>query len=307
MRRSSLILANNTDALDLSDMHFRFQTVQEDHESPSNCSIRVHNLTDDTLKRIKAEYGRVILQAGYESSYGVIFDGTIKQFRFGREPDGMNTYLDLLVADGDIAYNYAVVNKSLAAGSTQEQHREASLEAMRTLGLKVGHVQVDEGSGGVILQRGKVLFGLAKGRLRGQVQNAGATWTIQDGKINIVPLDGYLPGEAVVLNSRTGLIGRVEQTAQGMQARCLLNPKITVGGLVKIDEESVNQTIQKGGGQLLAYDKYAGIQHLASVSGDGLYRVYSAEYVGDNRGQDWYTDIICLSVDPNTLKVKPYG
>lgn len=307
IRKASLILSEGNKVLDLSEMHFKFQTQQEDQESPSNCSIRVFNLSEDTAKAVKAEYGRVILQAGYESAYGVIFDGTIKQFRFGREPDGISTYLDILAADGDVPYNYAVMNQSLAAGSTIEQRIALATGAMGELGLQVGHVEVSEGLRGIANPRGAVLFGLARTRLRSLVRNAGATWTIQDGKIYIVPLDGFLPGEAVLLNHQTGLIGRVEQTNNGMTARCLLNPKITVGGLVKIDEASINQTIQRGGGTLLAYDKRAPVMFLASTQGDGLYRVYVATYTGDTRGQDWYTDITCLSVDPNLQEVKPYG
>lgn len=307
IRKASLVLLEGQAGLDLSQMHFTFKTSQADDESPSNCAIRVHNLSEATVKTIKKEYSRVILQAGYESSFGVIFDGTIKQFRIGRESDGATTFLDILAADGDIAYNYATVNTSLAAGSTVQQRIDQSLNAFNQLNLVRGSVTVPEGAGGT-LPRGKVLWGMAKSQLRAQVQNAGATWTIQNGKINVIPLTGYLPGEAVVINAETGLIGRVEQTSEGMRARVLMNPKLTVGGLVRIDEKSVNQTQQRGGGQLLAYDKIKNsVQMFASVQADGLYRVYVAEYLGDTRGQDWYVDLICLSIDPQTKEVKPYG
>lgn len=307
IRKASLIVLDHQDGLDLTDLHFTFKSSQADEESPNNCSIRVHNLGEHLMQKVQKENNRIILQAGYESSYGVIFDGTIKQFRIGREPDGVTTYLDLLAADGDIAYNYAMVNESLAAGSTAQQRIDRNLAAMKELGVSKGTIILPEGTGGT-LPRGKVLWGLASARLRAQVQNVGATWTIKNGKVNIIPLTGYLPGEAVVVNSDTGLIGRVEQTANGMTARCLLNPKLVVGGLVRIDAKSINQTSQQGGGQLLAYDKIKNsVQNFASVQADGLYRIYVAEYSGDTRGQDWYVDLTCLSVDQQTNLVKPYG
>lgn len=296
---------NPNDFLDLSETHFRFQTSQCDVESPNNASIRVYNLSEATVRNVRKEFTRVILQAGYKGSYGVIFDGTIKQFRIGRE-NATDTYLDILAADGDLAYNNAVVNMSLAAANTSPADRtNAALSAFTPFGIQSGSIAPATGG---VLPRGKVLFGMARIFLRQLAQSQGATWSIQNGKINIVPLDGYLPGDAVVLNSQTGLIGRPEQTVEGLRARCLLNPKIVIGGLVKIDNASVNQTVQRDpNGALLAFNQYKGLQLLADVTADGIYRVFVAEHDGDTRGQSWYTDLVCLAVDQATKKVHPYG
>lgn len=311
LRKASLLLVQGDKALDLSALHFKFKTSQEDEESPSNCRIQVFNLSPDTMKTIKKEYSEVILQAGYEhAAFGVIFKGTIKQFKTGRE-NATTTYLEILAADGDLAYNFAQCSTSMAAGCTRQERVKAVLESMSPKGVTAGQLLIDATGG--VLPRGKVLFGLARGLLRSEVQSIGATWSIQDGKVNVIPLDGYLPGEAVILNAATGLIGRAEQTADGIRARCLLNPKITVGGLVKIDNASINQTSQKDGqgppegNAQLAYNQYAGLQLLANTTDDGIYRVYVVECEGDTRGQAWYSDLICLTVNPVTQKVKPYG
>lgn len=309
LRKCSLLLVAGEEALDLSEMHITFNSKQEDEESPNNCRIRVHNLARETVNRIQGEYTRVVLQAGYQHArYGVIFDGTIKQFGVGKE-NPTTTYLDILAADGDLAYNFALVNKSLKAGSTPEQRIAALIQAMSPQGISKGEVTVP-GTGGV-LPRGKVLFGLARGALRAQAQNVGATWNIQNGKVNITPLDGHLPGEPVVLTSATGLIGIPVQTQNGVLARCLIDPRISVGTLVKIDNYSINTLFQQGdfglpAGQL-PYDKHVGIQQLADVTADGLYRVYVAEYEGDTRGMPWWINLILLAVDPATMKVKSYG
>lgn len=306
IRDASLLLVQGEKALDLSALRFKFQTSQQDEESPSNCTIRVYNLSAKTVHQVRTEYTRVVLQAGYEdAAFGVIFDGTIKQFRIGRE-DNITTYLDILAADGDIAYNFSTVSKTLAAGSTAQDRVAAAIAAMKPEGVEAG--QLVYPSTGGILPRGKVLFGMAKAIVRQNTQTMGATWSIQNGKINIIPLDGYLPGEAVILNSKTGLIGRPEQTIDGIKAKCLLNPKIIVGGLVKINNKSINQTVQQDENAApVAYNSWANLQQFASVTADGLYRVYVAEHKGDTRGQEWYTDLICLTVDPVTQKVKPYG
>lgn len=310
LRRANLLVVEGEQALDLSQMHFVFETKQADEESPNNCAIRVFNLSEDTSNRVRGEYSRVVLQAGYAASgAGVIFDGTIKQFRVGRNPEGLTTYLDILAADGDTAYNFSLVSRSMAAGSTAAERVRAGIDAMAGDGVKAGAVDVP-GTGGV-LPRGKVLFGLARAAIRGEAATAGATWNISNGLVNVTPLDGYLPSEAVVLTASTGLIGRVEQTEDGMRCRSLLNPRLIVGGLVKIDNRSINQTAAAPGAEIaggqVPYNRWAGVQQFATLANDGLYRIYVAEHKGDTRGGEYYTDLVCLAVDPVTMKVKPYG
>jgi len=304
-RRASLMVVQGEKALDLSDMRFRFSVKQEDAESPGNAEIRVWNLSESTVKSIRGEYSRVVLQAGYqEAPFGVIFDGTIKQYRIGRE--GTDSYLDILAADGDEAYNFAFCSRTLAAGSSAGDRIAAAIQTMSTAGVTGGDVLIP--STGGILPRGKVLFGMAKAIIRSEMPALQTTWSIQNGKVNVIPLTGYLPGEAVVLNSLSGLIGRPEQTIDGLKVRCLINPRIRIGGLIKVDNKSINQTVQQNPDAApLAYNQYAGLQQLASVTADGIYRVYVAEYTGDTRGQEWYVDLTCLTVDPVTQTVKAYG
>ena len=197
LRRASLMLVDGDRALDLSEMHFRFKTAQQDEESPNSCAIRVWNLSDETVRKIRGEYSRVVVQAGYvNSAFGVVFDGTVRQYRIGKENDNLSTYLHILAPDGDVPYNYAVVNKSLAAGVSASERVAAVVEAMTKKGARSGQVLVP-GTGGV-LPRGKVLFGLARAAMRQEVAAQGSTWNISNGEINVVPLDGYLPNEVVV-------------------------------------------------------------------------------------------------------------
>lgn len=309
-RLCSLLLVEGDKALDLSGMHITFESRQQDEEHPDNCRIRVHNLSRETVRRIKGEFSRVVLQAGYEGvGLGVIFDGTIRQWGEGREGNRVDTYLDILAADGDLGYNNGFVSRTLAAGSTAKQRIDECVAAIvEQHGMRTGRVKLTEGFGGT-LPRGRVLFGLARAQLRGQTQNVRASWNIKGGAVNVTPLDEYPPGQAVVLNALTGLIGRAEQTMDGIKCRCLINPRIDVGGLVHIDNASVNKVTQQkdhviDGGAQMPYDQWAGLQNLADVTADGLYRVYVCEYRGNNRGPDWYMDLILLSIDPATKKVK---
>lgn len=300
-RTGSLILVEGETGIDLSDFHFTFRTQQQDVESPSNCRIRVYNLAKSTVKKIRGEFSRVVLQAGYGSDFGVIFDGTIRQFRIGRE-NATDTYLDILAADGDQAYNYATVNKTLASGSAPADRIKVATDAMSTKGVTAGHLTNFTGG---ILPRGKVLFGMARAVLRQETRSQGASWSINNGKVQVLPLDGYLPGEAVVLNAQTGMVGIPEQTIEGLKVKCLLNPKLVIGGLVQIDNASINQTVQRDpNAGPIPYNQYAGLQLLADVTNDGLYRLFVVEHEGDTRGTNWYSELTCLAIDSDTKKVK---
>lgn len=292
--------------IDLSQMHFRFRTAQQDVESPNNCTVRIYNLSDATVQAIvKLEYNRVVLQAGYEgAAVGVVFDGTIKQFRVGKE-NQTDTYLELLAADGDLAYNFAVVGATLAGGSTPQQRVGTIIAEMAKKGVVQGEVM--QFTGGV-LPRGKVLFGMARALLRQEAVSQGATWDIDNGKVNITPLDGYKPGDAVVLSALTGMVGFPEQTNDGVRVSCLLNPKLSVGGLVKIDNKSINQTVQQNPNAApVAFNQYTGIQNLATIATDGLYRLFVVEHEGDTRAAAWHSHLTALAINPSTNKLKAYG
>lgn len=304
-RKAMLTLVDGDKGLDLSEFHFTFSTKQQDVESPNNCRIRIYNLSQSTVNKIQGEFSKVVLQAGYEGQFGVIFQGTIKQFYIGKQ-NGTDTYLDLLAADGDMAYNLATINESRAAGWTQEQIRNAAIESMKPYGVQAGALANYAVLGGTIpAPRGKVMFGMSRAVLRGATQNVNASWNVQDGRINVVEVDGYLPGEVVVLTAQTGLIGVPEQTNEGVIAKCLLNPRIIVGGLVQVDNKTVNRTVNQA--NTLAHVPYnsrgSALQFLATVANDGFYRCFVAEHTGDTRGSDWYTQLTLLALNPASKKV----
>lgn len=293
-------------AIDLSALHFEFKTSNQDDESPSNCSIRVYNVKQDTINQITKDdnFSRVVLQAGYDGSIGVIFDGNIKQFRTGRL-NQTDTYLDILAADGDLGYNFAVAGGSVAAGSPKDQIRNVIADAFKDYGVTLGQ---DLSQTGGTLPRGKVLFGMARTFMRQYAESRGSTWSIQNGQIQIIPLKGYLPNELVELNAATGLIGVPEQTIDGVKVVMLINPRIVIGGLVHINNKLVNQTYQQNPNNApIPFNQWANPQFLANVSNDGYYRVYVAEHEGDTRGQKWYTNLTCLQVDISSQQVSAHA
>jgi len=289
LRRFNLILADDKgDGLDFSGLKCLFSIRKADVQTPNSAEIRVYNVIPETVEKIKEEFARVVLQAGYESNFGVIFDGNIKQTRTGVE-NGTDTYIDIQAGDGDTAYNFAVVNTTLQAGSTQnDQLRIGSISMEQTGGVAVGSIA---DVGGPSLPRGKTMYGPARDYLRQSARSTEATWSVQDGKLQVVKQSDFLPGQAVVLNSKTGLIGTPEQTEGGITGRCLLNPKLRVGTRVKIDEKSILTAM------LPDTKKGDAVNKMPSISRDGMYKLISVEFSGDTFGNDWYCDFVCIDID----------
>ncbi len=304
LRKAQLVLGSDAgQALDLSKLHFKFQITAADVQSPNNASIRVYNLSESTVKKIKGEFQSVELSAGYiNAQYGLIFSGQIMQFRTGKE-NQTDTYLDILAADGDEGYSFGVISQTFAAGSEAPERFAAGVAAMG-LNLHQDALGTLSGLNPQALTRGKVGWGMARDFLRSEATAAGATWSTQNGRVQVVPTNGYLPGQALVVNAANGMIGIPEATDAGVKVSILLNPNVVVGGLLHIDNNSINQLAQQNPVLApIAYNSRTGFVFVASTSDDGYYRVYVAEHEGDTRGTPWYTTITCLLVDYSSQTV----
>jgi len=289
LRKISLITSNAQEAIDFTEFKIVFKVKQWDLQTPNNLFARVYNVAPQTIQRVNAEFTRVTLSAGYQKAqFGTIFDGTIVQTKSGRE-NATDTYLDIIAADGDMAANFATINQTLAAGSKPNDRIGAAAQAMQGSGVTAGQIS---DLGGNPLPRGRVMFGLARDPLRTIAQDQQVNWTVQNQQLNVFPITGFLPSDAIVLTSSTGLIGIPEQTQEGIKIRSLLNAQIRAGQRVQVDNASINRF-------QLAVDIYGQVNNaiLPRVAEDGFYRVVVAEHSGDSRGNDWYTDMICIAMD----------
>lgn len=296
LRKASLIIGENAgDALDLSELRFSFVVKRGDFQTPNSARIRVYNMNPDTMARVQKEFKRVVLQAGYGGNFGLIFDGTVVQTRRGRTSQ-VDTHLDITAADGDAAYNFAIVSTTLAAGSTAQDHFNVAAQAMAKHGVGVGYTA---GLQSNPLPRGKVMFGMARDFMRGVARATQTTWSIQDGKIVVIPETSYMPGEIPVINSDTGLIGLPVQTQNGVQVRTLLNPSLKIGTIIQLDNKAVQQ--YEYGLSVENQPSNDFVRSQNPLNPDGFYYVMVAEHTGDTRGNDWYSDLICLSTDPTVI------
>lgn len=282
----------DVEGIDLSDLRIRFSVRRGDLSTPNSADIRVYNVSAETARKSRLrEFERVVLQAGYPGNYGTIFDGTIKQVRRGRESQ-TDTYLDITAADGDSAYNFAVTSVTLAAGASPSDQINAVMADLEAKGVRLGELP---NLPSTRLPRGKVIFGMTRDHLDNLGRTTDISWSIQDGQLTLIPNTAYLPGEAVVLNAETGMVGLPEQTQNGITVKALLNPGIRIGRMLQINNSSIQR--YRYGLSISDQTQNLLISNSSRLDADGFYRPIVVNHYGDSRGNDWYTDVICLAID----------
>lgn len=272
-----------------ADLRIAFETTQADRSTPNVARINIYNLAVKNTQLAFYRGKTVTLSAGYASgSSFVIFKGEIRQTRNLRE-NVTDTVLSILAADGSTPRNFAVVSKTLPANHTHYDRVMAVFEPMKALGLSLGHID-KAALTKTQFPRGLAMFGNVKDHLR-QIGFATRTsWSIQNGRLQILSNDKTLPGGVIELNSNTGLVGMATQTIQGIEGQCLLNGNIVPGCVVRLNERSIQAAeydlgYTSGANTNAMLDRYG-------ISTDGTYKIFVVGHNGDTRGQAFFTSFI---------------
>jgi len=294
-RQAGVYVANaKGDVLDLSRMEFHFDIRQHDLTTPNNCVVRVYNLSDGTKAQLQQDFGQenrgqLVVQAGYPSNYGAVFKGDVTFYRSGKA-NPTDSFLDIQAIDGDLAYSFAVVNQTLEANANGSKEQ---LDQIQQVYQANG---VDEGYLALIsqnrLSRAKTLFGLARDYLDEIAATNNLRWSIQQGKLQMTPVGGFLPQAAMPLNSASGLIGIPEVQPDGLHVRALINPAFLPGQLLYINNRDIVNYLLSPGLESLVEAPF--LPTAAQLS-DGTWTIMVANHTGGTRENSFYTEMICLA------------
>ncbi|STQ61087.1 putative phage related protein [Pseudescherichia vulneris] len=276
-------------------------------------TFKIYNLADDTAQKIAGKgLTKIRVIAGYDglaeeggSNHGLIYTGDIRYASLGRE-SAVDTYVLIQAGDTVVAFSDAVTVRTLAAGCTLAEMNHALMQDFAPFGVTEGRTPAMPAK---VYPRGRVLFGKTRLLMDEVARQCNASWMFVDGQRVMLTKDEYMH-DAVVLNSRTGLVGTPTQTlGKGINVRCLITPKIRTNGLIHLNQAEViiNQQnlpaedVAKGSGYLPVNDSNGNRQatrpasktQLASIATDGVYIVRGINYRGDTRGQEWYMDMVC--------------
>lgn len=308
LRKVSIIVGDSAsgEGFDLSQFRCVFNVSQAVVQTPTTCDLKIYNISQDTAKTLTGK--SLFIAAGYDEQFGQIFQGNIIQRIYGVE-NSVDSYLNIIAVDGILAYNSATINTVLPSGYVDKDIYNAILDSFGEFGIVAGE-KLDFSL--APHPRGLTLYGDAKDILRQFADQTGSTWNISGGKLDMVPI-AHVPQDAsaVEVNSLTGLIGNPQQTADGINLKVLLNPRIKGGanGTYIHLNNAVVVNLMKGSTASATTDFITirnpdgtQVTRFPSIAQDGFYKVFSASHTGDTRGNPWYTNIIAY--DP---KAPAYG
>lgn len=290
-----LVAKIDNTALDVSNLRCTFRIEKVAYQVANYAEVNIYNLSAGTEAELIKEGDRVIVEAGYQGvittdangniieatpkQYGVIFDGLVIQALRDKE-DNVNYKLTLVCMDGDDFLANNIIKLSVGAGQSQRQLVETIVSKAETP-TETARITPDLSTQN--LPRGKVFFGTPKQYLGRISDDNNANFWVDDGKVYIAKVTDIPIGEALVLTPQTGLIGTPQQTQDGVEFKCLLNPLIKLASMIKIDNSMIRQIKQQVG------------QYPTMLDADGQYQVIKLTTVGDTRGTEWYSEIIGIA------------
>ena len=255
-RRWKLDISNDQETLSIEQLRVAFEIDKTINEKPNPAKIQVWNLNRDHINQLLSqEYKKVALSVGYDE-LRQIYVGDITKTRIQRE--GLDFVLTLECSDGYKAYTQSRAKTTLKAGATDKQIVEELQKTMPK--VQKGAIDIPNQRK---LPRGRVLNGNSRDILTKIARNNKADWSIQDGALIFLPKDKVLNDDAVLISQDTGMINAPEQTDEGLELTCLLNPALQIGGLVKVES-------------IIDYF-------------NGEYKIVKLVHSGDNISGDWHS------------------
>jgi hypothetical protein len=303
LRKVSLIVYSGSKdtGIELSALRVTFQLKKATSLTPNFLYAKIYNMNPETQHKVR-QYEKVQLAAGYQTSnYGMIFDGTVELYAEGKE-NPTDTYLELWAGDATQSNNYSFQALTWPAKTLPSKMVKDDLKAM---GLKTAEVEL---KGEKATVRSSSYVGLARDHIRDQTNAHRSDLIIDDGVAYVIPWEGYRKSEVVDLSPTTGLVSIPKTTPQGIEAVCLLNPKLRIGGLVNIDQKLISGILFQPGTGDTPYGKdpiqftETGTQFTkgaATVNPTGTYKILVLDHFGDTRGNEWYSSIIGCATGPD--------
>jgi len=299
--------------LDLSQLRINFSVRKTTSGQSANLfKARVYNLSKpnasnpnapNTVEKIK-QYARVQLACGYllEKNLTMIFDGTVLMYIVGKE-NATETYVEILAGDADEMLNSSYASLTWpSAGSTPSQRVK---DMLNQAGVPIGQVIPAQGEQKSI--RGQSYIGMLNKGIRREINATNSDFWIDNGKAYVVPWDGYLPSEIVNLSPQTGMVNVPKVTPNGIEVDCLLNPKLRLGTLVKIQSDLLSDVPYLPGAknpytgtglQAIGANAAGGnsFQYPApAVSPVGIYKIMLLNHFGDTKQNMWRSSIVGLA------------
>lgn len=263
-----------------SPLRIKFDINKNSVGSSNKSKIDIFNLSQESRNKINV--GWVIrLQAGYKGLMDTIFFGNVAPNGMKSERKEADIITTLECGDGESAIVMTRLDKSYPAGTVLTQILSDIGIAMNTVTASNSQ-QVNAGIvlgiPNIVFQRGFTASGSCRDLLDKLCLPNGLRWSVQNGNLNIIPINSTNGQSAIVVSSNTGMIGTPSKNQGYFEFTSLLNPKLTPGAVVQMDSEN--------------------------TALNGFYKIVESHFEGDTHETKWQVVCKCIT-QPNvaiTLK-----
>ena len=256
------------DGVQVNDLRIAFSVSKNLKPETNTATVTIYNLSAGTHNKL--EVGEVmILKAGYkqgESEPPVLGLGTIKSVKkLRREADLLS---EIVLEDGLLQLRQKRLSVTYAEGTSAGEVMQAAIT-----GLELDAYPLPDYDASIQYVNGLSFEGPARELMSKVCKKLGLEWSVQTGKVLVVPKGGTGQIEAVLLNNMSGLISTPEKIASeanelepdeekkpdGWTLSSLLRAEFVPGGTVTIQSDTAN----------------------------GSYRIEEVKHTGDTHGDDW--------------------
>ena len=274
--------------------------IRFDVEVPSTSAaawyadIEIFNIDTTTTEKLLYKDMVVALSAGYKDAgqYGQIFRGPIFQATWERE-NVVDWKTTLRCVLGPALLPNNLVNTNIGPRATQQDViAHLASNAMHPLQITVNQDDLDAS---VKMPRSQTFIGSVEKYLQHIAGDTNLqTWPDDIDSVQVGDVQGSSSAETALLYTPKEIIGTPQQCDNGIALRVLLDTRarVTVPPIkFKIDNSTIRFQKQQFGILPSILDR------------DGVYKIVGIRHYGDNRGDEWYTEMLGLidAVDPYGL------
>lgn len=217
-----------------TDLRISGRVEKTPAKGPNTAVLEVYNPGPVAVALAQARGVVVRVFAGYDVPR-LLFVGSINRHGAQLSRQGPDRILTIEAQDGGRRFQEAHVNTSFAREMTSEQVFGVLAEH---LGVPLGAVRVGDDRR---FPRGLVLTGPVRSVLDDVAASIGASWSIQDGLLQVLRDDEDTGEPVVVVSANTGnLIGSPKRTDLGVEVTALLDGRIRPGRRFVVESEQYN-------------------------------------------------------------------
>lgn len=260
-----------TNAIVIRDQHVRYKIEKSLTDQPNTCEIEIFNLAERTRAEVKVKPALIRIEAGYgkdpvgNPNLSKLFDADLTFAE--SEHNNVDWITKISGAEGGRAYANSTVNRSYAAGAS---YATAISETAKSMGLSMPGNVKDAKELGRQFVSGVTLHGPSRSNMSKLLAPHGMSWSVQNRQLQILKENGVRPDEAIVISSKTGMIGSPIVGAPkepgdpiSIKVKTLIEPALIPGGRIQVYSDGIT----------------------------GLFRIDKVTITGSNFEQDNYSEV----------------